>query len=109
MFYPSVVHASTMTFFACLFLISFTNYGAQVLIVTTMAMDFGTRKAASSAAGFIDALGYGGAILTGVGTGWMVKNYGWPAAFYCWAGSALVSAALMGTLWRYRPARGRYR
>ena len=109
MFFPSVARASTMTFFACLFLISFTNYGAQVLIVTTMAMDFGTRKAASSAAGFIDALGYGGAVLTGIGTGWVVQNYGWSTAFYGWAISAFVGAALMGTLWTYRPERGRYR
>ena len=107
--YPRIVPTNTVAFLACMFLISFANYGAQIVIVTTMAMDFGTRKAASSAAGFIDALGYGGAILTGIGTGWVVEGYGWSIAFYCWAASAFLSAVLMGTLWRYKPTQGRYR
>ncbi len=41
-----------------------------------MPMDFGTRKAASTATGFIDGGGYIGAALTGVGTGFLIDNFG---------------------------------
>jgi len=71
-------------------------------------MDFGTRKAASSATGFVDGLGYIGAAITGIGSGWLVDNYGWDAAFYFWIAMALVAGVLMATLWNYKPRKGEY-
>ena len=68
-------------------------------MVGTIAMDLGTRKASASAAGFIDCLGYVGAALTGVGTGWLTDNYGWDAAFHFWVIGALVAGVLMVLLW----------
>lgn len=53
-----------------------------MLLVTALPVDLGSRKAASSVTGFIDAMGYLGAGLTGVGTGYMVENFGWTAGFY---------------------------
>ncbi|HDM75708.1 MAG TPA: hypothetical protein ENG51_04470 [Deltaproteobacteria bacterium] len=77
-------------------------------MVTSVPMDYGTRKAASSAAGFIDALGYVGATVAGVGTGWLVDNYGWNYAFYFWASGAFIAGILMAFLWKYVPSKGRY-
>ncbi|MFQ5808073.1 MAG: MFS transporter [Armatimonadota bacterium] len=102
--------------YALLAIIGFLTYGPHVLMVGTMAMDFGTRKAASAAAGFIDALGYAGVGVGMVATGRIVDHYsaiggdvaGWQAALLFWCGAAIVSAVLMATLWRHKPAKGAY-
>ncbi len=83
--------------------IGFFTYGPHVAMVAACPMDFGTRKAAASAAGFIDGVGYIGAAVTGVVSGYLVDNYGWNTAFYMWLGGALAAAALMLLLWNYRP------
>ncbi len=96
--------------------IGFLTYGPHVLMVGTMAMDFGTRKAASAAAGFIDALGYAGVAVGMVVTGRILDHYkalgdeqaGWEAALLFWCGAAVVSALLIATQWRYKPAKGTY-
>jgi sugar phosphate permease len=88
--------------------IGFFTYGPHVAMVTACPMDFGTRKAAASAAGFIDGMGYMGAALTGVVSGYLVDNYGWDHAFYLWMAGGLAAAVLMLFLWNYRPERGEY-
>lgn len=89
-------------------LIGFTTYGAHVVMVATVPMDYGTRKAAGSATGFIDGFGYLGAGLVGVGTGFLVDRWGWNAGFAFWIVSALIAAGLMALLWTYKPPKGRY-
>jgi OPA family glycerol-3-phosphate transporter-like MFS transporter len=80
--------------------IGFCTYGAHVLMVGHAAQDFAGRKAAASAAGFIDGFGYIGAAMTGVFTGWLVDNYSWTAGFWYWIIAALVAAFIMLALWR---------
>lgn len=106
--YPVIPAGNWALSLFCLLVIGFMTYGPHVLMVGTVAMDFGTRKAASSAAGFIDCFGYIGAALTGVGSGWLIDNYGWNASFYFWVFGALVAAVLMTLLWKHKPARGKY-
>jgi len=84
----------------CLALIGFCTYGAHVLMVGHAAQDFAGRKAAASAAGFIDGFGYIGAAMTGIFTGWLVDHYGWTAGFWYWIIAALVAAFVMLALWR---------
>ena len=88
---------------AFLMLIGATTYGPDILMAGTIAMDLGTRKAAGSAAGLIDALGYVGASITAVAGGWLADHYGWNWAFVLWAGGALLGAMLMALMWNYRP------
>jgi sugar phosphate permease len=83
----------------CLAVIGFCTYGPHVLMVGHAAQDFAGRKAAASAAGFIDGFGYMGAAMTGVFTGWLIDNYSWTAAFWYWIIAALVAAIIMVTLW----------
>jgi len=92
----------------CLGAVGFATFGAHTTMVTAIPMDYGTRRAASSAAGFIDGLGYVGATAAGVGTGWLVDNYGWSHAFYFWGAGAFTAAMLMAILWEYVPREGRY-
>lgn len=84
----------------CLAVIGFCTYGSHVLMVGHAAQDFAGRKAAASAAGFIDGFGYMGAAMTGIFTGWLVDNYSWTAAFWYWIIAALVAAFVMLALWR---------
>ena len=84
----------------CLAVVGFCTYGPHVLMVGHAAQDFAGRKAAASAAGFIDGFGYIGAAMTGVFTGWLVDNYGWSAGFYYWIIAALVAGCIMVALWK---------
>ena len=83
--------------------IGFFVFGAHVLIVAAAPMDFGTRKAASSATGFIDGLGYLGAGLQGIVTGLLVDRWGWTAGFAFWIVCAFLAAGVMILLWKYNP------
>ncbi len=71
-------------------------------------MDYGTRKAASSATGFIDGVGYIGAALTGILSGWLTDAWGWDATFYLWIGASIIAGVLMLLLWNYKPEKGEY-
>lgn len=106
--FPHVAARNAGLSLVFLMLIGATTYGPDVLMAGAIAMDLGTRKAAGSAAGLIDALGYVGASVTAVVSGWLAENYGWNWAFVLWAGGALLAAALTSLLWRYRPERQRY-
>ncbi len=107
-FFYAVPPGAWVLSFIILGLIGFCNMGAQILLVGAAPMDFGTRKAAGAAAGFIDSFGYFGAGLAGVGGGWLTDHFGWVAAFWFWIIAAFVSAAICGALWTYKPPPGKY-
>ena len=88
--------------------IGFFVFGSHVLIVGAAPMDFGTRKAASSATGFIDGWGYLGAGLQGFSTGLLVDRWGWNAGFAFWIACAFLGAGMMVFLWRYKPLKREY-
>ncbi len=91
-----------------LMIIGFMTFGPHVLMVGVMAMDLGTRKAASSAAGFIDSVGYIGVAFTGIASGFLIDSFGWSAAFNFWVLSAIIAAGLMTLLWNHKPKDGKY-
>ncbi len=92
----------------CLMFIGLLTYGPHVMMVGIMPMDLGTRKASSSVTGVINALGYVGASVTGVGTGWCLDKYSWDVAFYAWLVAAVITAGLMAILWNYKPGNTEY-
>ena len=85
-----------------LLFIGFFTFGPHILLVAALPADLGTRKAASSVTGFIDAMGYLGAGLTGVGTGYLVEKFGWNAGFYFWICGAIFAAIMTLFLWNYK-------
>ena len=85
-------------------MIGFCVLGTQVILIGAVPMDFGTRKAAGSAAGFIDFFGYIGAGMAGVFSGVLTDAWGWGAAFWFWIISAFLSSAICFGLWTYKPA-----
>ena len=82
--------------------IGFFTFDTHILLVAAVPADFGLRKAASSATGFIDAMGYLGASLTGAGTGYLIGKFGWNACFYFWIFGAIFAAIITLLIWAYK-------
>lgn len=102
-FFPKIQPGDWVLSLIFLAVIGFATYGPHVLMVTALPMDYGSRKASASVAGFIDGWGYIGAALTGVGTGFLIDNFGWSYAFYFWILGAVGAAVLMMFLWNTGP------
>ena len=83
-----------------LLFIGFFTFGPHILLVAALPADLGTRKAASSVTGFIDGMGYVGASLTGVGTGYLIDNFSWDYAFYFWIFGAIFAAIMILFVWK---------
>lgn len=98
--YRIVPGANWILSLVILLFIGFFTFGPHILLVAALPADLGTRKAASSVTGFIDAMGYVGAALTGVGTGYLIDNYSWDAAFYFWIFGAVFAAIMILFVWK---------
>lgn len=107
-FYYGVPHGAWVLSFIILGLIGFCVLGTQVILIGAVPMDFGTRKAAGSAAGFIDFFGYIGAGFAGIFSGYLTDKFGWTAAFWFWIIAAFISSAILAGLWKYKPLPGKY-
>jgi MFS transporter, OPA family, glycerol-3-phosphate transporter len=99
--YESAARASGPVTVGLLVLVGFCIYGPQVLLVGTAPADLARRGTAAAAAGFVNFLGYMGAALGDVVTGYYTRpeHGGWEVAIYIWAGWAFAAAALAGLLW----------
>ncbi|MBN1283046.1 MAG: MFS transporter [Proteobacteria bacterium] len=84
-------------------LIGFFTYGPQFLISGAAALDFGSRKAAATATGFIGTFGYAGAALSSLGSGVMIDKYSWIGGILFWAGAAAAGALLTTLMWNAKP------
>jgi sugar phosphate permease len=90
----AILFASTVNWIFGLILlaiIGFTTFGPHSLLVTQLPMILGNRKNTASITGFIDALGYLGASLTGIISGILIDNFGWNYTFYFWVSGALIA------------------
>ena len=59
-----------------LIVIGILNFAPHALLVSTIPMEFSTRKAASAATGFIDGFGYVGAAITSFTSGALIGSLG---------------------------------
>ena len=91
-----------------LLLIGFLNFGPHALLVATIPMEFGTRKAASAATGFIDGWGYIGAAITTFTSGALIDAAGSGAAFLLWIIVALVGGLVLLFDWKSIPEKREY-
>ena len=74
-----------------------------VMLLGVTGLDFSSKKAVGTAAGFIGLFGYIGRTIQGKGIGWLAQNYGWDAAFYAILASTLAGIVLLAGTWRLRP------
>ncbi|HCR36612.1 MAG TPA: MFS transporter [Opitutae bacterium] len=84
--------------FILLSLMGFLLYGPQVL-VGVAAAEFGSRKAAASAAGLTGVFGYLGGAFSGVGVGFLADTWGWNAPILFFLGSAALGTLLFLINW----------
>jgi sugar phosphate permease len=94
-------HAGFVDTTAILVLIAASGFfllGPYSLVGGVTALDVGTARAASTAAGLIDAVGYVGASLSGVVLGTLAQRHGWSAAFDTLAFVTL-AAAVVAAAW----------
>lgn len=83
-------------------LIGLMMYGPDSLMTGAGAMDFGTKRGAATAAGFINGLGSIGAACQGFIVGYYSQWFGWTALFYLFVGCAVCGALVMATRWNTR-------
>ncbi len=88
---------------AALGAVGFLVYGPQML-VGVAAADFAPKDAAATATGFTGMFGYLGGAVSGVGTGWLVKHYGWDGGFMLFIGATVVGMLLFALTWNARAA-----
>lgn len=91
-----------------LIVIGFLTFGPHVLLVSTIPMEFGTRKAASSATGFIDGWGYVGSAVTTFGSGVLIGAGGPESTFLFWIIMALVGGIVLLFNWKSVPEKQEY-
>jgi len=71
--------------------IGFCTFGPHMLLVTELPMLFGTDMNTASVCGFIDGIGYIGAALTGVISGFLADTLGWNYSFGFWVLGAIIA------------------
>ena len=85
------------------FLVGFFLFGPDTVISGTAAMDFGTKRGAGTATGFVNGVGSIGAILGGYLPGAITTEADWTPLFGVFLVGLIVSAAILAPLWRTKP------
>lgn len=80
-------------------LLGFMIYGPDTILSGTGAIDLGSRRGASTAAGIINGLGSIGPVIQGIFIGWFSAKFGWSSLFTVFVFAALASGMLMLTRW----------
>jgi phosphoglycerate transporter family protein len=93
-----IPNSNVLTMYALFGALGFFVYGPQMLIAVAAA-DFATKVASASAVGLTGLFGYLGATFCGLATGILVDHYGWDAALWFYALSALLGAILVAVTW----------
>ncbi|HXK00806.1 MAG TPA: MFS transporter [Verrucomicrobiae bacterium] len=74
-----------------------------VMLLGVTGLDFSSKKAVGTAAGFIGLFGYIGRTVQGKGLGTLAERYGWNAALYAILASTFLGILLLSLTWRLKP------
>jgi OPA family glycerol-3-phosphate transporter-like MFS transporter len=91
---------------AYFFLIGVFLYGPDSMVSATAAIDFGTKRGAGAATGFINGVGSAGAILGGYLPGIMTDADNWTPFLVISLAGIVLSAIILVPLWRVKPPEG---
>ena len=86
---------ATIIDYICIGGVGFCTAGPQMFVGGICAVETGSKKVASAATGFCGIFGYFGAILSGIGTGYFIDNYGWNGALYFWIAAAILCIIIL--------------
>jgi OPA family sugar phosphate sensor protein UhpC-like MFS transporter len=87
----------------CLFAIGFLLFTPDTLIAGAAAIDFGTKKGASTASGMINGWGSVGAAVGGTIPGFFEERYGWSGVFGLLGGMTILAGIIMMPKWNALP------
>jgi OPA family sugar phosphate sensor protein UhpC-like MFS transporter len=85
------------------FVIGFLLFGPDSLIAGTAAVDFGTKRGGSTAAGVVNGCGSVGAIVGGSMPGFFNQQWGWGGVFALLGGMSVLAALLLLPRWNALP------
>ncbi len=85
------------------FAIGMLLFAPDSLVVGAAAVDFGTKRGASTAAGVINGMGSIGAILGGTLPGFFNQRWGWDGVFTLLGGMTLLAALILLPRWNALP------
>ena len=88
------------------FLIGLLLFGPDSLITGTAAVDFGTKRGASTASGVINGMGSIGAILGGTIPGFFNERWGWKGVFGVLGAMCFVGGLMLLPKWNAVPTTG---
>ncbi len=104
-FEPLALLKSKLIIGALLFAVGFFLYVPDSLVSGTAAIDFGTKKGASTAAGFINCCGSVGAIFGGgQAAAWVMETWGWNTLFIILGILVCIGGLVLIPKWNAVPA-----
>jgi OPA family glycerol-3-phosphate transporter-like MFS transporter len=74
-----------------------------VLLLVVSALDFTSKKAVGTAAGFLGLFGYVGRMVEGEGIGILAQRYGWTAALHAVVAATIIGIILLSFTWKLTP------
>ena len=74
-----------------------------VMLLGVAGLDFSSKKAVGTAAGFIGLFGYIGRTVQGKGLGWLAEHYSWDAALYAILIATFLAIVLLAFTVRLKP------
>ena len=80
-------------------LVGFFAMGPDFVVSAVAVMDYGSRKGAGTAAGFVNGLGSFGPAIMATANGFLLEQGGWNYVFTALIVLSLLCAGLMATLW----------
>lgn len=86
---------STIIDYICLSGIGLFTAGPLIFIGGLCAVESTSKKVAAAATGFCGVFGYLGAMLSGIGTGYFIDNFGWQSALWFWIISAVLCIVIL--------------
>ncbi len=89
---------------AFFFLVGAFLYGPDSIIAATASIDFGTKRGAGTAVGFVNGIGSIGGILGGWLPGRITTGTDWTPLFEVMLVGLVMSAAVLLPLWRVKPS-----
>lgn len=87
---------------AAMAVVGFFLFGPDMLVAGTAAMDYGSKAAAATVAGFVNGAGSIGAALCGVVVAAVAEAGSWRAVFGLLIAMTLICAGVLATLWHAR-------
>jgi OPA family glycerol-3-phosphate transporter-like MFS transporter len=74
-----------------------------ILLLVVSALDFTSKKAVGTAAGFIGMFGYVGRVIEGKGIGVLAERYGWTTSLHAVLAATFMAIVLLSLSWKMSP------